>query len=168
MAAPGYVPVAPGDRPRKGLPLPPGRRWTATRPADLERGQPVGAHLGNQGPDQGYALTLAHRFVHRLVLEPGEDAHDVEAGCVAVATKRASLYGRAPVIHDLELAFGLFGFLDPPPPELVAWRRPVFAGASHAYWDQRAVAGRVPESTLRLTPAQARAGLGDWRSLLIA
>ena len=28
---------------------------------------------------------------------------------------RASLYGRAPVIHDLEFAYGLWGYLDPPP-----------------------------------------------------
>lgn len=166
MAAPDYVPVTLADRPRSALALPPPRSWTASRPADLARNQPSGPKLGSQGPDQGYALNLAARFADRLILEPGDHADDVMAGCVGVALKRASIFGRAPVIHDIELALGLFGFLDPAPADLVAWRRERFAGASHHYWDQRAIADRVPEATLRLTPAQVRGRLADWRSLL--
>ena len=56
-------------------------------------------------------LKLAKRFVNRLILTPGEDVHDVLAGCSAVALKRASLFGRAPVVHDLILVLQLFGFL---------------------------------------------------------
>lgn len=168
MAAPDYVPVPLADMPRESLSLPPSRRWTASRPADLLGRQPEGAAFGNQGPDQGYALGLAERFEDELVLEPGEDAHDVMAGAVAVAMKRASLFGRAPVIHDVELGLGLFGFLDSSaPPELCAWRHQVFAGAGHDYWDQRAIADRVPESSLRMTPAQARAGLTNWKSMIV-
>ena len=33
------------------------------------------------------------------------------AGCVPIAMKRAALYGRAPMIYDLELAFTLWGYL---------------------------------------------------------
>lgn len=168
MAAPDYVPVQLPDRPRQNLPLPPSKRWTATRPADLVGRQPSGPILGRQGPDQGYALMLAERFHGRLQLAEGEDEHDAVAGCMGVALARASLFGRAPVVHDLELAFGVFGFLDAAPADLVAFRQPRFAGASHHYWDQRAIVARVPEATLRLTPAAARSRLGEWRALLSA
>jgi hypothetical protein len=89
---------------------------------------------------------------------------------VAVALKRASLFGRAPVIHDLRVAFTLWGFLDEhADDELVALRRPRFEGVPHAhhYAELRAIADAVPESTLRLTPDQVRSEYGaGWRSLL--
>ena len=109
---------------------------------------------------------LARRFADRLELAPGEHADDAVAGCMVVAMARASLFGRAPVIHDLELAFTLWGYLGGAPPELVAYRTPLFSGASHHYWDQRKIVDKVPESTLRMTPAQVRQKLSDWRSLL--
>ena len=166
MAAPDYVPVAQGDRPRQPLGTPGHKGWTATRPGDLTDRQPSGRLFGNQGPDQGYGLVLAERFHGRPLMTEGEDEHDVMAGCLGVSLARASLFGRAPVIHDLELAYGLWGFLDPPPAELVTFRKPLFAGASHHYWDQRAIVDVVPETTLRLTPADVRRRLGEWRSLL--
>ncbi len=166
MAAPDYVPITQNERPRQPLGTPGHGGWTATRPGDLTGRQPSGPYFGNQGPDQGYGLVLAERFHDRLVLSDGEDAHDVMAGGLGVALARASLFGRAPVIHDLELAYGVFGFLDPPPADLVGFRKPLFAGASHHYWDQRAIVAVVPESTLRLTPAGVRQRVGEWRSLL--
>jgi hypothetical protein len=166
MAAPDYVPVARPDRPRQALVTPGHDGWRPTRPGDLATGQPSGPNLGNQGPDQGYGLILAERFADRLLLTPGDDEHDVVAGCLGVGLARASLYGRAPVIHDFEFAYGVWGYLDDPPADLVAFRTPLFAGASHHYWDQRAIVDQVPESTLRLTPAAVRSRLGEWRSLL--
>ena len=38
-------------------------------------------------------------------------------------------------------------------PDLVAFRGPLFEGCAHHYDDQRDIADRVPESTLRMTPA---------------
>ncbi len=164
MAAPEYVPLPVTERARTGEPMPPPRPWTPTRPGDLPGRQPTGRHLGRPGPDQGYALALAHRFVDRLTLAVGEDTDDVIAGCLVVALRRASLFGRAPVVYDLELAFTLFGFLGSASDDLVAFRRPLFAGASHHYWDQRKIADLVPESTLRKSPVELRARLQDWRS----
>ncbi|MDQ3977929.1 MAG: hypothetical protein M3314_00010 [Actinomycetota bacterium] len=165
MAAPDYVPPTQADAPRQSLPIPPGRRWMATRPADLQHGQPIGPRFGRPGPDQGYAHSLAERFSGRLRLAEGEHEEDVVAGVVAVALRRASMFGRAPVIHDLELAFGLFGYLDDAPTELVAWRRTLLAGAAHQYWEQREVVDTVPSETLRLTPAQVRSRLHEWKTL---
>lgn len=166
LAAPDYVPVTYANQPRTSLAIPPGRRWKAERPGDLQRGQPYGPSLGKPGPDQGYALSLAERFEDQLRLAGGEQGEDVVAGCMAVAMRRASLFGRAPVIHDVELGLGLFGFLDDAPPDLVEWRQPQFRGAGHHYWVQRSVADLVPEPTLRLKPADVRNQLGEWRRLL--
>ena len=165
MAAPEYVPPTQADAPRASLPIPPGRRWTATRPGDLQRGQPIGPRLGRPGPDQGFAHKLAERFHDRIRLTEGEHEEDVVAGAVAVALRRASMFGRAPVIHDLELAFGLFGYLDDAPEELVAWRRALFSGAAHQYWEQREVVDTVPAATLRLTPDEVRRRLPEWKTL---
>ncbi|MEA2931530.1 MAG: hypothetical protein QOI56_315 [Actinomycetota bacterium] len=168
MAAPEHVPVRLADKARAGTPIPPARAWKAVRPGDLVGRQPGGRDLGRQGPDQGYALLLARRFADRLQLAPGEHTDDAVAGAMAVAMARASLFGRAPVIHDLDLAFTLWGYLGDAPPELVAYRAPLFSGASHHYWDQRHIVDKVPEATLRMTPAQVRPKLSDWRSLLNA
>ena len=132
MAQPPYVPHAPG----KAAPhytSPPQRQggWRADRPGELADGpQPAGTGFGHQGPDQGYALRLARDFAPRLELQVGEKPGDVIAGCVMVALKRASLFGRAPVTADLQVAFDHWGYLDARAPiEVVASRRELFAGA---------------------------------------
>ena len=167
MAAPEYVPVSLNELPRLKEPIPPPGHWKADRPADLRAdGQPHGPKFGSPGPDQGYALTLARRFDDRLQLAAGERKEDVVAGCLGVATKRSSLFGRAPVIYDLELAFTLWGFLDTPPEYLVEFRKPLFEGARHDYSEQREISDLVPDETLRMTPQQVRERLGQWRELL--
>ena len=166
MAAPDYVPVPLADRARQAEILPAARRWTATRPGDLVGRQPSGHMLGNPGPDQGYGLALAQLFAGKLQLTPGEEEADAMAGGIAVALRRASMYGRAPVIYDFDLAFSLWGFLGDAPEDLVAFRKPLFAGASHHYNHQREIADLVPEATLRLTPAEVRRRVGEWHTLL--
>jgi hypothetical protein len=144
--------------------------WLADRPAELPHGQPRGDGLGSPGPDQGFAITIAERFREKLHLRPGEHAEDAIAGSVGVALKRASLFGRAPVVHDLTIAFTIWGFLDEhAPDEQVAVRRVLFEEIAHPhhYVEQRKVADRVPEATLRLTPAEVTARSTDgWRGLL--
>jgi hypothetical protein len=166
MAAPDYVPTPLSEQPRESLRLPPPRPWMADRPADLQRGQPVGPKLGRPGPDQGYLLKLTEDFEDRVEVAEGEQAEDAIAGCAAVAMRRAALFGRAPVAHDLELALRLWGFLGGAPDDLVEFRRRLFGGAAHHYWDQRAVTDLVPDETLKLTPAKVADRLSDWRQLL--
>jgi len=168
MAAPDHVPVPLSEQPRTALAIPPPRRWTANRPADLQGGQPLGPKLGRPGPDQGYALVLADRMKDKVRVTQGEHAADAVAGAVAVALKRASMFGRAPVTQDFEVALKVWGFLDDDPPaELVEARTRLFPGAAHHYWDQQAVADAVPESTLRLTPAEvSKRAPQEWRQLL--
>jgi hypothetical protein len=167
MTQPEYVPITPEDRIRPVLRLPAPRRWKPDRPAEIRGGiHPSGALMGTPGPDQGYALTLAARFSDRLVLTEGEKFDDAVAGCLGVALRRASLFDRAPVIHDWEVAFAVWGFLGGAPDDLIACRRPLFQASAHDYWAQRAISDRVPDTTLRLTPAQISARLDEWRSLI--
>jgi hypothetical protein len=169
MAQPDHVPLNEADRLRPVERLPTPAAWMADRPADLRgAGQPSGRLLGTQGPDQGYALTLAGRFVDRLVLGPGERAGDAVVGCLGVALKRAALFGRAPVLFDYEVALRLFGFLGEAPADLVEWRRPLFQGAAKDYHAQRRISDLVPEDTLRLSPAEVLDRLLGWRSLITA
>jgi hypothetical protein len=95
-----------------------------------------------------------------------EHLDDAIAGCVAVGLKRAARFGRAPVVYDMELAYTVWGFLGAAPNDLIAFRRSLFLGAHHDYWSQRAIADRVREETLRLTPAEVAARLSDWKSLI--
>jgi hypothetical protein len=170
MAQPEFVPISDRDRVRvtEGLPVP--GRWTANRTGEVrgQGAQPSGPGFGVAGPDQGYALKLVRQMEPSLVLRPREAVADVAAGCLGVALKRAALYGRAPVIADVQLAFGLWGFLDDAPDDLVAFRRVLFGGVAHNYSDQRAIAGAVAVEVLRLTPTEVRTRVktGGWRVLL--
>jgi hypothetical protein len=167
MTQPEYVPITPEDRIRPVLRLPAPRRWKPDRPAEIRGGiRPSGPWMGTPGPDQGYALILAQRFADRLVLTEGERFEDAVAGCLGVALRRASMFDRAPVIHDWEVAFGVWGFLGGAPDDLVAYRRPLFQATAHDYWAQRAISDRVPDATLRLAPPQLTSRLHDWRGLI--
>lgn len=170
MAAPEYVPV---DRTRllRTYTSPPRERtgWRPDRPGELHRGQPRGPRLGNPGPDQGYALLLARHFEGKLTLGPGEHEKDALAGAVAVAMKRASIFGRAPVLHDITLGLTVWGFLGDADPALVRERTKLFEEVSHPhhYAELQRIVDLVPESTLRMTPQQAaEAHRADWRQLL--
>ncbi|MEO7573309.1 MAG: hypothetical protein ABIX10_12830 [Acidimicrobiales bacterium] len=171
MAAPEHVPVD-RNQPVRGYESPPRRPqpWLSDRPAEVvEDGQPRGQRLGNQGPDQGYMLSLARRFEGKLTLTPGEHEKDVLAGAVGVALKRASLFGRAPVVHDLTIALTIWGFLGDAPQDLVDLRKPLFeeAGHPHHYAELRRIVDLVSEGALRQTPAQVtEAHRSGWRSLL--
>jgi hypothetical protein len=168
MTQPHYVPIIAADRVRPVERLPPAKPWRPDRPADLRQpGMPRGPRLGSQGPDLGYGMKLARSLADRVVLADGESLDDAITGCFVVGAKRASLFGRAPVIYDFELSYTVWGFLPGAPADLVAFRTPLFEGVSHHYAEQRALADRVPEQTVLMTPADVRANLQSWRSLLI-
>lgn len=167
MAAPQYVPNTLAEQPRRGLRPPAPEGWMADRPGELGARQPVGPHLGRPGPDLGFALRLVRRFEDKLVVVAPETREDAIAGCVGVAMARAALFGRAPIVHDLDIAFRIWGFLGDAPAELVTFRQPLFASAAHHYDHQRAIVDMVPESTLRLSHGEvAQRFPSEWRTLL--
>jgi hypothetical protein len=170
MAAPEYVPLPINEKARVPWESPDHvpAGWTLDRPAEVGQGdQPSGPRLGNPGPDIGYALTLAQLVRPEVRVGEGDQVDDAVAGCTAIAMRRAALFGRAPVMHDLRLAFTIWGWFDEAPSEdLRSTRRSIFEAASHDYDIRRGVVDRVPDATLRLTVADAKAGYpARWREL---
>jgi hypothetical protein len=157
MTQPTFVPIAEADqvRPARHMHVP--GSWTTTRPAEVTVPARVGGrNVGTPGPDSGFALRLAKRFEHELLLGDGESEHDVLLGVALVAAKRSALLGRAPSVYDVRFALNLWSFLEEAPAELRATRRAAFSGVSHDYVVQRALVDSVPEETLRLSPEDAR------------
>lgn len=170
MAAPEYVPE-PAIQNVRSYESPPRRpgSWLPARPGDEPGEYPEGTRLGAPGPDQGYVYVLARRFVGQLQLAHDENERDALVGCTGVALKRASLYGRAPVLTDMTLALTVWGYLGDAPPDLIAYRQPLFAEVSNPdhYSEQRRIVDLVPDEALRLTPEEvAERHRADWRSLL--
>jgi hypothetical protein len=170
VAAPEYVPLTP-LQPVRGYQSPPRRpdSWRPDRPGDSDVGYDRGNLLGSQGPDQGYVYVLARRFQGQLQLAADEREEDALAGASAVALKRASLFGRAPVLADLTVALTVWGFLGDAAPDLIAFRQPRFAEVSHPhhYAALRRMVDMVPDDVLRRSQDDvAAAHRADWRSLL--
>jgi len=176
VTQPKFAPILEQDEVRDGYQLGVPAPWVPHRPGESrptpQLRDPAG--LGFPGPDQGYALELAKRFEERLALEAGERAEDVLAGAVAIALRRAAIFGRAPVATDIELALGLFKYIIGdhgtwPPGDLLAWRRERFSGAAHDYWRRRSLADGVPGTSLRLRPKTVAERLeaepGCWQDL---
>ena len=162
------MPIVDADQVRPAYRLRTPADWRASRVGEIVAPEhPHGRHLGIPGPDQGYALLIAHSlFEDRLALTHGISAEDVLVGCAQVGSARAALFGRAPVGKDVELALELFGFLGEAPGDLATWRAPLFGAAAHHYDQQRRIVEVVPPATLRLSPAEVHARHDEWRFLL--
>ena len=136
-----------------------GRRSAAGRPAPRRPRARPGLRTDAGHPARRQAATAG----------PGARGR-CQPGCVGIALRRASLFSRAPIIHDLTLAFTIWGFFDPDPPgDLLGVRRRLFEGVgnvTHHYSEGRVIADLVPESTLRMTAHQAAAAYpAKWASL---
>lgn len=172
MAAPEFVPVKPLADVRV-YESPPRRpdSWRAERPGDLPGRQPLGERLGVPGPDQGYALKLADDVFRPLLKTGAVGADDAIAGCLGIALKRASSFGRAPTAHDLRVAFTVWGFLDDAPDAaLVKLRESWFAEVAHPhhYVESRRIVDAVGDEVLRRshTDIESAYRSSGWKSLL--
>ena len=172
MAAPQYTPINPDEESRYySSPDHVPASWVPDRPGEIHGFQPGGPRLGGQGPDQGFVLRIASRLRPKLKLQDGETADDAIRGCIGVALRRASMFSRAPVVHDLTIAFTIWGFYDADPPaDLLSLRKGMFAElemVGHHYAEGRAVADFPPDETLLMTPDQVAAAYpAGWRDLL--
>jgi hypothetical protein len=167
VTQPPFVPIVPTDRIRPSDRLPAPKRWVPDRPAEVPHPEsPGGRRFGATGPDLGFGLKLAHRLAGRIELAADEHVEDAVAGCFACGAKRASIFHRAPVIYDMEWAYTLWGYLGGAPDGLLAVRPVLFNGASHHYWEQRAIVDAVREPVFRMDASQVKQRLGSWRELL--
>jgi hypothetical protein len=169
-----FVPERLEDEPRQeqnlapGVKMPAARSWVADRPGDLPAGWPTGKLLGSPGPNVGYALTLASRLRDQLALAPHEHADDAIAVVAEIAMRRAALFGRAPVMRDVEFGMQILGYRDDADPDFVAWRMRAVQGAQHDYYERRALVDAIPVDILRLVPSALPAYLAETRDALRA
>lgn len=172
MAAPKFAPVSPVDGARGySSPAHVPRAWMPDRPGEIRGFQPGGDGLGFQGPDQGFGIKIANTFRDRITVSPSERIDDALCGCLGIGLRRASMFSRAPVVHDFTVAFTAWGFLDgAPPAELTTLRAELFDGLAniaHHYREGRLVVDMMPEATLRMSPQQVTAAFpGRWRELV--
>jgi hypothetical protein len=168
-----FVPADPADRPRQqqnlppGAALPPARRWRAERPGDLAGESPQGVLFGTQAPNEGFAYTLAEYYADRLELTKHEDLYDVIPLLAEVAARRAALLGRAPVIHDVEVATRLFGYDGSADPAFARARELLVREAGHSYYKRRTSVEMVPEALLRQPPGELNSAAYEWRREII-
>ena len=162
MAVDPFVTTRRENLPRRGTPMPPSKPWLPDRPGDhVGAGQPQGGAFGYQGPDQGYALRLAEMMQGEVTLAPGEHHEEVVYGVALAASRRASVFGRAPIGADVEIGYLVWGFLPDGVPSdvierLVALRRPLFADVAHDGAVQRVVVEAVPADVLELPLDEVR------------
>jgi hypothetical protein len=163
------------DKPRQqqnlppGLGYPPARPWRADRPGDAAAAvagtaHPEGALRGRPGPNVGFGYTLAQRAHDRFQLAAHEDAHDAVSVVAEVGMKRASAFGRAPVMADIELAMALLGYDGSADAGFAAWRARAVHDAAHHYPLRRAIVDSVPDELLARPVADRGAAISQWRT----
>jgi len=170
-----FVPPDPDARPRQqqnlpaGVALPPASHWRPDRPGDLS-GPTIGhgALTGRPGPNVGFAYTLTERIKDRMRLGPNEHIVDVVPVVAEIAGKRAALFGRAPVIHDVEHAMNVLGYDRYDNAAFVEARTLLVLGAAHDYERRRSVVDDVSDELLRSTGLALKDGIEAWRSAVIA
>ena len=146
------VEVGPADRPRS-VPEPgPARRWRANRPGDITSPEQMrwGGAFGTPGPDQGWAI--------KLVADgdlPGRTPL-LEKVVATLMGARASLYGRAPIMEDLETAKQLLGLGEGSNPELEAQRIRWLEIAAHEKVPGKHALMEIDPELLKAKPAGVR------------
>ncbi|MGQ0823652.1 MAG: hypothetical protein ACT4OX_01260 [Actinomycetota bacterium] len=171
MSTDPFVPSDPADTPRQqqnlppGTALPPALHWHANRPGDLRAKQPKGQLFGSPGPNVGYAYTLAEHAAKDLQRRDAESVHDVVPVLAEIAAKRAALFGRAPVIHDVAVAIKLLGYDGDVDDDFGAIRELIVHDAGHDYTRRRGIVDTVPEQLLRLKSEDLDEMISEWRHL---
>ena len=150
MTQPNFVPIVETDQVRPSYRLRTPLDWRARRgwPTCTGPESARGPELGAPGPDQGYALLLAHsQFEDRLELTAGITAEDALVGGAAVAQPARRAVRPGPGGQGHRAGPGALRLPGRAPDDLVAWRAPLFQAAAHHYQQQRTIAGAVSEET---------------------
>jgi hypothetical protein len=90
-----------------------------------------------------------------LSLVKHESADDALGVMGEIAMKRAALFGRAPVMTDIDVAASLLGYSGEVDPGFVEWRTHAVQGAHHDYERRRSIVDAVPDGVLRMPPQVA-------------
>jgi len=132
--------------------LPAPRRWNGARPGEVYA-DPSAVMFGTPGPDQGYVARLLPCIVGQLILPSGMEQRDASQAGISLACRRASLFGRAPMLEDLEVAFLLLGLMGETPGDWSTLAPVIAAAVEGAHY--------TPTQTEHF----ARAVLSEWLCL---
>ncbi len=152
--------LAISDLPRPVAHPAPARSWAPGRPGEIDGpGIHWGGGFGTTGPDTGYALKLVGR--RHLELAEGESHHGAETAVTLLAGARASFFGRAPVLADIDAAAAILGYTTEGVPaervaQLSAERPHRVANLAHDPARARALVGAVPVEALTAPLADIR------------
>ncbi len=146
------VEVGPASRPR-AVPEPgPARRWRPDRPGDITSPEQMrwGGAFGTPGPDTGWAF--------KLVAEGDlpERTPLLERLVATLMGARASLFGRAPTIEDLEVAKQILGLGEGADAELDAQRHRWLDAAAHEKIPGKQALSEIGPELLKAQPAGVR------------
>ncbi len=106
--------------------------------------------MGAPGPGGGYALKLARERYAGIELSQGEERENVVIGLSVLVGKRAGIFGRDPIIYDVDFFLKIFNFGSPVDAPFAGFRKRFFRGAAQSYLVQRQLADSVPESILSM------------------
>jgi hypothetical protein len=107
---------------------------------------------------------LARRAQDRLRLAPAEDAGGALAVLAEIAGRRATLFGRAPVMGDIDHAIVMLGYDGSADADFAQARAHLVHDAAHHYPRRRAIVDAVPEHLLGRRPTELKGLVDDWRA----
>ena len=143
------------DLPRKVLAPAAPARWSPSRPGMITAPDQVtpGGLFGRPGPDTGWAF--------RIVRQAGLPADEMrgEAVLVTLMAARASIFGRAPVPEDLDVARILMGYEEGASEQMVERGRRWLRHSRHEPVPGAAAAEQVGSDLLVMSPADLRSAL---------
>ena len=147
------------------------RRWSPKRPGELDSPEevPWGGMYGTPGPDSGYAFRLIADL--DVPFTERDDHHDTVAALAALASARASHFGRAPTRVDVDVALLLVGLSPDGLPEAVvsqlAEDRPTWCtGIGHHPPAAQALVAAVAIDVLAAEPAAIRSRMAGGERLV--
>ena len=145
------------DRPRTVLTPAAPARWSPDRPGMITAPHQVspGGLFGRPGPDTGWA----YRIVRQIGLS--EEESQAEPVMVTLMSARASLFGRAPIPEDLEVARILLGFEDAASGPVARRRRRWLKQSRHEPVPGAAAAEEIGEELLTKSPRALRSAIAE-------
>ena len=145
-------------KPRTTFEPPPARRW---RP-DIKPGIPTspeevpeGGRFGRYTPDGGYALRLVNS------IELPDDDPDLRSVLAALTMARAGIWGRAPIMEDVEVALALCGYGYDAPAEVVERRERWIRATSHDQRPGQTAVAEAGRDLISLKPEEVRDALAS-------
>jgi hypothetical protein len=160
MTQPDFVPISISVAKfyREAVPLP-----EIARPAEPKgRRRAVGRLKGSPGPDQGYVLRLIEDVIDKVVIGQRESLSNVKTALQLVASKRASLFGRAPMKSDVDFSVELLRLSEVADDTFVEVRRVLLSGVAHDYIAQRTLSDLFPDELLKLSLAELKEHAEIW------